>query len=140
MTWGAINELSTLTGYQALITRANHPLLTVLLSRIIKDERRHFSFYFNQSRARLRPRPAQVLTSILVRHFWSPVGSPVRGNSDLRRMCAYLFGDDLGLYRLSELDSVVARLPGLEWFDLTSRYCLPSPSPRISSGHLAAQA
>ena len=58
MTWGAINEFSTLTGYHALIDRTGHPLLTTVLSRIIKDERRHFSFYFNQARLRLQPRAA----------------------------------------------------------------------------------
>jgi hypothetical protein len=63
MTWGAINELSTLTGYQALVDRANHLLVTSVLSRIIKDERRHFSFYFNQAGIRLRERAARALTS-----------------------------------------------------------------------------
>lgn len=58
MTWGAINELSTLTGYHALIDRTRHALPTTVLSRIIKGERRHFSFYFNQARRRLRPRAA----------------------------------------------------------------------------------
>jgi hypothetical protein len=53
MTFGAINEISTLTGYQALIARtylapdrsdSQRPLLTTILERIIKDERRHFAF------------------------------------------------------------------------------------------------
>jgi rubrerythrin len=60
MTWGAINELSTLTGYRALATRADHPLLSIVLARIVKDERRHFSFYFNQARRRLRFPTARV--------------------------------------------------------------------------------
>jgi rubrerythrin len=88
MTWGAINELSTLTGYHALIDRTRHPLLTAMLARIIKDERRHFSFYFNQARLRLRPPAARILTSIIVRNFWTPVGSPVRGDADARRICS----------------------------------------------------
>jgi len=127
MTWGAINELSTLTGYRALIGRTGHPLLTTVLSRIIKDERRHFAFYFNQARLRLRPRAAQLLTGVALRNFWSLVGSPVRGDSDARRLCAYLFGDEHGPRRLAQLDSMVARLPGLQWFDLASRYCLGKP-------------
>ena len=58
MTFGAINEISALTGYQALIARTDFardrsdsqsPLLTAILERIIKDERRHFAFYFNQA-------------------------------------------------------------------------------------------
>jgi hypothetical protein len=124
MTWGAINELSTLTGYQALIDRTRHPLLTTVLSRIIKDERRHFSFYFNQARIRLDARAARALTSFAVRKFWSPVGSPVRGDTDMRRMCAALFGDSSGPRRLAQVDATIAKLPGLEWFDLVSRRCL----------------
>jgi hypothetical protein len=58
-----------------------------------------------------------------VRNFWTPVGSPVRGDADARRICGYLFGDEHGLHRLAEHDSMIARLPGLEWFDLASRYC-----------------
>lgn len=123
MTWGAINELSTLTGYHALIERTRHPLLTAMLSRIIKDERRHFSFYFNQARLRLQPRAARVLTSLVLRNFWTPVGSPVRGDADARRICDYLFGDEQGPHRLAEHDSMIARLPGLGWFDMASRYC-----------------
>src|SRR5215813_12785985 len=45
MTWGAINELTTLTAYELLAERAGHPLLADLLARIVQDERRHYSFY-----------------------------------------------------------------------------------------------
>jgi rubrerythrin len=120
MTWGAINELSTLMGYRALIARSANPLVARVLSRIIKDERRHYAFYFNQARMRLRPRPAQILTSLIVRKFWSPVGSPVRGNADAARLCGYLFGDEEGPQRIRRLDSAIARLPGLEWFDMAA--------------------
>jgi hypothetical protein len=113
MTWGAINELSTLTGYHALIDRTRHPLLTTMLSRIIKDERRHFSFYINQAHLRLQPRAARIMTSLIVRNFWTSVGSPVRDDADARRICGYLFGDDQGPCRLAEHDSMIARLPGL---------------------------
>jgi hypothetical protein len=130
MTWGAINELSTLTGYQALIDRTSHPLLAIVLSRIIKDERRHFAFYFNQAQLRLQPRAARALTSFAVRHFWGPVGSPVRGDAAAQRVCAYLFNGEQGALRLAAHDSMIARLPGLEWFDLASRYCFGGrPAP-----------
>src|SRR5262249_42700039 len=78
MSGGAINELSTLIGYQALAARAGHPLLRTVLARIAKDERRHFSFYFNQARRRLRYRAARILTAAIVRYCWAPVGSRVR--------------------------------------------------------------
>ena len=123
MTWGAINELSTLTGYHALIDRTRHPMLTAVLSCIIKDERRHFSFYFNQARRMLQDPAARRLTSFIVRHFWTPVGSPVRGDADAHRICGFLFGGADGHARLAEVDRTIARLPGLQWFDLASRYC-----------------
>ena len=131
MTFGAINEISTLTGYQALISRTDfapdrsdsqRPLLTTILQRIIKDERRHFAFYFNQARRRLRVLAARRLTALLVRNFWTPVGVTVRGDPAMRRVCAYLFPGERGVERLGAVDKSIARLPGLEWFDLGARY------------------
>jgi hypothetical protein len=131
MTFGAINEISTLTGYQALIARTDfahgrsdgkRPLLTTILERIIKDERRHFAFYFNQARRRLRAPGAARLTAFLVRHFWTPVGVTVRGDPAMRRVCTYLFPGESGVERLAAVDRSIARLPGLEWFDLAVRY------------------
>ena len=123
MTWGAINELSTLTGYHALIDRTRHPMLTTVLTRIIKDERRHFSFYFNQARRMLQDPGARRIVSFVLRHFWTPVGSPVRGDADAHRICAFLFPGDEGLARLMDMDAMLARLPGLEWFNLGVRHC-----------------
>src|SRR5262249_22171945 len=61
MTWGAINELTTLTGYRQLSARAGHPVLATILARIMRDESRHFHFYFDQARRRLaHPRTARV--------------------------------------------------------------------------------
>ena len=47
----------------------------------------------------------------------------MRGDADARRICGYLFGDAQGPRRLADHDSMIARLPGLEWFDMASRYC-----------------
>jgi hypothetical protein len=140
MTWGAINELSTLTGYRALIDRTHHPMLTTVLSCIIKDERRHFSFYFNQARRMLQDPAARRITSFLVRHFWTPVGSPVRGDADAHRICAFLFPGDEGRSRLGELDEMIARLPGLEWFDLGTRFCFVPPPEAAPIGQIPARA
>ena len=142
MTFGAINEISTLTGYQALIRRTDfahdrsdspRPLLTTILERIIKDERRHFAFYFNQARRRLHVPAARRLTALLVRNFWTPVGVTVRGDAAMRRVCAYLFPGESGVEHLAVVDRSIARLPGLEWFDLGARYArrVHASAPRI---------
>ena len=122
MTWGAINELTTLTAYNALIEKTQHPFLSIVLKRIIKDERRHFAFYFNQARLRLRSRTARWLTTLAVRSSWTPVGAAVRGDGDAKRVCSFLFGDRQGSLRVADHDATIARLPGLLWFDLLSRY------------------
>src|SRR5438445_4784630 len=54
MVWGAINELTTLTGYRRLAAIAGHPVLTELLERIMGDESRHFFFYYRQAEQRLQ--------------------------------------------------------------------------------------
>jgi rubrerythrin len=137
MTWGAINEMATLTGYHAVIDRTRHPMLTTILTRIIKDERRHFSFYYNQARRMLQDPAARRLTSFLVRHFWTPVGAPVRGDADAHRMCAFLFPTRESAEGLMEMDAMIARLPGLEWFDMAMRFCFVADD-RSSIGSLTA--
>ena len=131
MTFGAINEISTLNGYQALISRTETAsevslgqpsLLTTILRRIIKDERRHFAFYFSQAQSRLQAPTARRLTSMLVRNFWTPVGVTVRGDASMARICAYLFPGREGIELLAKVDATIARLPGLDWFDLGAKY------------------
>lgn len=124
MTWGAINELTAVYAYQSLMDRAQHPMVSTVLARIIKDERRHFSFYFNQARIRLQARAARALTSFALRAFFTPVGSPLRGDPDTRRVHNHLFADQDGIRMLAQIDATIARLPGLEWFNLMSRYGL----------------
>jgi len=81
LTYGAISELSTLEGYGVLARRTKNPILAEIVRRLAKDERRHFSFYYNKARLLLRPRNAQRLTSYIIRHFWLPVGGGVKSES-----------------------------------------------------------
>ncbi|MEY2417677.1 MAG: hypothetical protein QOG90_357, partial [Actinomycetota bacterium] len=53
MTWGAANELLTMTGYRLLARRSTDPVLRELLLRIAAQESRHYSFYFLQAQFRL---------------------------------------------------------------------------------------
>ena len=137
MTWGAINELTAVYAYQSLMDRAQHPLVSTVLARIVKDERRHFSFYFNQARLRLKPRAARALTTFALRAFFTPVGLPVRGDPDTRRVHDHLFADQDGIRTFAQLDATIARLPGLGWFNLMSRYGLagqPTAGARTGAG------
>jgi rubrerythrin len=115
MTWGAVNELSTLTGYQALIDRTDHPVLTDMLSAIIKDERRHFAFYRAQARLRLeRSARARKVTRWAMENLWAPVGTGVRPQEETDFVIVTLFGDQKGTERLDGIDDTVRELPGFE--------------------------
>lgn len=114
MTWGAVNELSTLTGYQRLIANTQNPILVQLLSRIIKDERRHYAFYYNQARKRLRDnRRAQRLVRWALGAFWAPVGTGVRPQEETDFVIAQLFGGDGGFGAVREMETALSKLPGL---------------------------
>jgi hypothetical protein len=112
MTWGAINELTTLTGYRRLAAVARHPVLSELLDRIVRDESRHFFFYYRQAEIRLgRPSVARVVR-LLVDRFWAPVGSGVQPREELCFLGTYLFGGDEGRAAARKVDDTIRRLPG----------------------------
>jgi rubrerythrin len=133
MTWGAVNELSTLTGYHRLSARTGHPVLVDLLGRIIKDERRHYAFYRAQARMRLeRSRSARRATRWALTRLWAPVGTGVRPQAETDAVIRELFGDDAGLAAVREMDAEIASWPGLEGlrlFEEARRRVLAAPPP-----------
>jgi hypothetical protein len=114
MAWGAINELTALTGYHRLRLVAGHPVLSELLERIMRDESRHFFFYYRQAETRLRRPGAARVARRLVEHFWAPVGSGVRPPGDLEFMARHLFAGDEGRAAARKVDDTIRRLPGFE--------------------------
>ena len=118
----AINELSTLTGYNALIRRSQHPVLRDLLGRIIKDERRHFAFYFNSAKEwLLGNRSAQRVDRLALERVWVPVGQGVKNQEEVDALALYLFDDEDGAADLDRIDDKIGKLPGLEGIRLMSR-------------------
>jgi hypothetical protein len=119
MTWGAVNEWTTQAAYARLAQRAEHPTLSVLLRRVMRQEGRHIDFYAAQARSRLADsRGAQRLTRWALRHFWAPVGSGVIPDQEVDFLRSYLFGDDDGRSVADRIDRRVDRLPGLEGLNL----------------------
>jgi rubrerythrin len=113
MTWGAVNELSTLTGYHRLMAKSDHPVLGDLLTRIVKDERRHFAFYRAQARMRLaRSAQARRVTRWAMDHVWAPVGTGVRPQRETDFVVTWLFGDEDGRAAADEMDATIRQLPG----------------------------
>jgi hypothetical protein len=117
LTWGAISELTTLEGYGVLAQRTQHPILADLLKRLAKDERRHFSFYYNMAREHLTPRAAQRLTTAVIEYFWMPVGGGVKPNTEVDWMNRFILGDARGEIVAARIDATIGKLPGLAWFD-----------------------
>jgi hypothetical protein len=119
MTWGAVNEWTTQAAYARLAKLADHPALTELLRRIMKQEGRHIDFYATQAKSRLGDsRAAQRLTRWALRHFWAPVGSGVVPDREVEFLRTYLFGDDDGRALADRIDRRVDRLPGLDGLNL----------------------
>ncbi len=120
LTWGAVQELTTLEAYSVLASQTGNPLLRSLLMRIIKDERRHFAFYYNKAGVSLNSRGAQWLATLLLKKFWTPVGSGVKHDPEVAWMIRFIFGDSAGQCAARRIDSTIARLPGFAWFNLLS--------------------
>jgi len=112
MTWGAINELTTLVGYQRLAAVASHPVLSELVARIVRDESRHFSFYYHQAAHWLARPGAARIARFLVDRFWAPVGTGVQPTSETRFLARYLLADPEGRAAARKVDDTIRRLPG----------------------------
>jgi hypothetical protein len=124
MMWGAVNELTTLTAYYALIRRSGHPVLHQLLRKVIQDERRHFAFYRAQAKARMeRSRGARRLVRLVLSALWTPVGAGVKSQEEVDALTLYLFGDSPeGREQLRGADETIAAVPGLEGLRILEEY------------------
>jgi len=124
MTWGAINELTTLTAYHQLMRRSDHPVLHEMLRRVIQDERRHFAFYRAQAKARLTDRPGTAkAVRWALQAFWTPVGAGAKSQEEVDALGLYLFADsEEGRAGAREVDAAVAALPGLHGLSLLSDF------------------
>ncbi len=120
MTWGAINELTAVHAYTRLAELSGNPILAQVARRIVKDERRHFAFYYQQARRRLASALARKMATLSLRALWEPVGGSMAPREERDFVGAYLFGDDEGRHRLRETDETIAKLPGMGWFGMVS--------------------
>jgi rubrerythrin len=143
LTYGAISELSTLEGYGVMARRTQNPILAEIMRRLAKDERRHFSFYFNKARIELQHRNAQRLTTFIIKHFWLPVGGGVKPDAEVEWILSFILGDSMGAQIAARIDQTIAKLPGLQWFDRLTRSRdealrkarrIPLGEPAIASG------
>ena len=116
LTYGAISELSTLEGYGVPASRTRNPILPEILRRLAKDERRHFSFYYNKAKIELQARSAQRLTTFIIKHFWLPVGGGVKPGAEVDWILKYMLQGSEGEKVARRIDETIGKLPGLGWF------------------------
>lgn len=123
MAWGAIQELTTLKGYEKIAATTTNPVLKIMVERISKQERRHFSWYFNSAKKRLENDDmAKSLTRHLMQNFWSPVGAGVKPDNDVKRLILTLFPAGSAESMAQEVDSKISSLPGLAGLTLMKEF------------------
>ena len=114
MAFGAIHEMEAAQGYRRLLALADHPVLTMILNGIIREESAHCQFYWSVARLELsRNEFAQRIARFITEHFWAPVGQGALSKRRTEYMIATLFSDD---HAMSNLDKTVTQrvrqLPG----------------------------
>ena len=119
MTWGAINEWTANAAYNRLARVADHPVLTELLGRIMRQEGRHAAYYSSYARDLLEgDRRAQQVTKWFLRHQWAPVGNGDVPKIETSFATAYLFGGGDGMELIDRIEDRIDTLPGLAGLDL----------------------
>ena len=119
---GAVNEMTTLTGYRQLQKRAQHPVLDVILERIIKQERTHYAFYRSMAEKLLAESPsARGVTRWFMQKRFVAVGDGVKTDAEVDQLALYLFDGDDGLEAARAIDRAVSTLPGLRGVALLER-------------------
>lgn len=123
-TFGALQELTTLRGYERLGAKTENPALALLCRRIAKQERRHFAWYFRRARHILRSSArARFLTRQALRLNWVPVGAGVHTKDEVARLFRVLFYPRPAARALVEgIDRKLETLPGLARLGLMQRY------------------
>ena len=115
MMWGAVNEWTAQAGYARLAKLEDHPVLSALLRRVMRQEGRHVDFYASEADRRLSDnRMAQRITRFALRRYWRPVGSGVADTEEVRFMTSHLFGGEEGRSVAERIDRRIHRLPGLD--------------------------
>jgi len=123
LSFGAIQEMTTLRGYEHLMGYTRNPALKILCERIAKQERRHFAWYFNHARELLlESSGARVLARKLLEFNWVPVGAGIKTPAEVKRLFTTLFPPQSARALVREIDSKMGTLPGLEGIRLMEQY------------------
>lgn len=116
MTFGAIHEMEAAQGYRRLMDLADHPVLTLILRAIIREESVHNQFYWSVARLELnRNKTARRIARFVTDHFWAPVGQGSLAKRRTQYLVSTLFSGGDGLEVIeSKVSHRLRQLPGFE--------------------------
>lgn len=114
MTFGAIHEMSTAQGYRRLMKMANHPILTEILTAIMREESAHTRFYASVARIELgKSEFARKVARFIVNKFWAPVGQGAKPKKHTDYTIGTLFGGKEGFEWVERnISQKIQSLPG----------------------------
>lgn len=128
MTWGAVNELTTMRFYSVLSRRTDNELLRQLLRDLMRQEALHYAYYRTAAIERLAESSrARRVVRLAMARLWSPVGSGLRDAADVERLMHSVF--DPAPEEIVRIDATLSSIPGLEGLDLVARCVGAAPSP-----------
>ncbi len=123
MMWGATQEMMTARGYLELAGTTKNPGLAKICTRVAKQERKHFAWYYNSARERLaQSRFSQRFARWIFERAWTPVGQGVKTETEVDQMFVDLFPGPLLWEVAKEMDEKFAALPGMEGFSVVTDY------------------
>jgi rubrerythrin len=116
MTFGAIHEMSTAQGYRRLIKMADHPVLTEILTAIMREESAHSKFYASIAQIELKQSEfARKVARFIVNRFWTPVGQGSKPKKQTDYTIGTLFNGKEGLEWLDRnVTQKIQTLPGFD--------------------------
>lgn len=116
MTFGAIHEMTTGQGYRRLMQMANHPVLSEILTAIIREESAHIKFYWSVAKIELRKNEfARKIARFVVNKFYAPVGQGSRPKAQTEYLIGTLFSGKEGFDWIERtVSNKVQTLPGFE--------------------------
>jgi hypothetical protein len=123
LSFGAIQEMTTLRGYERLYQYTQNPVLKILCDRIARQERRHFAWYFNHARELLlESSGARIMARKLLEFNWVPVGAGIKSPEEVKRLFLTLFPSESARKLVREIDSRMGTLPGFEGVRVMETY------------------
>ena len=116
MAFGAIHEMSTAQAYRRMRELANHPVLSMILEGIIREEAAHTHFYWSVAKLELqKSTTAQKIARKVIETFYVPVGQGSLAKKRAEYSVAMLFSGEGGVDTIHRTVTERARqLPGLD--------------------------